>query len=183
MNLIFYIAAGVAIVSTALAISGKNAIHALLFLILSLLAVSVIFYILGSPFIAALEVIIYAGAVMVLFIFVIMMLNVGMERETERYWLKPAMWIAPVLLSLVLLADFIFMLGKVGSWNASVHVVQPKAVGISLFSTYLLGVEIAGMLLLAGIVGAYHIGRRKKQVMHRYLQGEPKKLPDNAKRM
>ncbi len=92
-----------------LAISGRNAIHSLLFLILSLLSISIIFYILGAPFIAALEVIVYAGAIMVLFIFVIMMLNVGMEKETEKKWLSPRMWILPSILALILLFDFIYM--------------------------------------------------------------------------
>ena len=56
---------------------GLNAVHALLYLIVSLLAVAVVFYVLGAPFVAALEVIIYAGAIMVLFVFVVMMLNLG----------------------------------------------------------------------------------------------------------
>jgi len=84
MNTIFYIAVAIAIVSSILAITNRNAIHALLYLIISLLSVSVVFYILGAPLIAALEVIVYAGAIMVLFIFVVMMLNIGMEEETEN---------------------------------------------------------------------------------------------------
>jgi NADH-quinone oxidoreductase subunit J len=173
MNTIFYIAAAVALISTGMAITGRNAIHALLFLIVSLLAISVIFYILGAPFIAALEIIIYAGAVMVLFIFVIMMLNVGMEKETEKRWLKPGMWVIPSILSFVLLVDFLVLLHEIPGQPVPGLIIPPKLVGISLFSTYLLGVEIAGMLLLAGIVGAYHLGRQKKKVIHRFLQKEP----------
>jgi NADH-quinone oxidoreductase subunit J len=172
MNTIFYIAAAVALISTGFAISGRNAIHALLFLIVSLLAISVIFYILGAPFIAALEIIIYAGAVMVLFIFVIMMLNVGMEREMESRWLKPRMWIIPSVLSMILLADFLYMVNRISHQEISGQIISPKQVGISLFSTYVLGVEIAGMLLLAGIVGAYHLGKQKKKVLHRFLKKE-----------
>jgi NADH-quinone oxidoreductase subunit J len=172
MNTIFYIAAAVALISTGFAITGRNAIHSLLFLIVSLLAVSVIFYILGAPFIAALEIIIYAGAVMVLFIFVIMMLNVGMERETESKWLKPKMWIIPSLLATILLIDFLFVLKSRSDVEIAQQIISPKQVGISLFSTYVLGVEIAGMLLLAGIVGAYHLGRQKKKVIHRFLKKE-----------
>jgi NADH-quinone oxidoreductase subunit J len=180
MNTFFYIAAAVALISTGLAISGRNAIHALLFLIVSLLAISVIFYILGAPFIAALEIIIYAGAVMVLFIFVIMMLNVGMEREMESRWLKPKMWLVPSILALILMADFLFVVGKMSHQDFPGRIIPPKEVGISLFSTYVLGVEIAGMLLLAGIVGAYHLGKQKKKVLHRFLKKEEVELPGNA---
>lgn len=170
MNTIFYIAACVALISTGMTISGKNAIHALLYLILSLLSISVIFYILGAPFIAALEVIIYAGAIMVLFIFVIMMLNVALEKEMEKKWLTPRMWILPSLLAFILLLNFIYVLKNVQSQSMIAQVVLPKQVGISLFTTYLLGVELSGILLLAGIVGAYHLGKQKKKVIHRFLE-------------
>jgi NADH-quinone oxidoreductase subunit J len=58
------------------------------------------------------------------------------------------------------------------------RVILPKEVGISLFTTYLLGVEIAGMILLAGIVGAYHLGKQKKKVLHRFLDREEVPLAD-----
>ena len=174
MNIIFYIAAALAVISTGFAIAGRNAIHSLLFLIVSLLSISVIFYILGAPFIAALEIIIYAGAVMVLFIFVIMMLNVGMERAEENKWLQPKMWIIPSILTAILLADFILVLRTRELSVIAGQIVEPKQVGVSLFTTYVLGVEISGMLLLAGIVGAYHLGRLKKNVIHRYLKTEEK---------
>src|SRR5512141_1991946 len=125
MNTIFYIAAIIALASTALAIAGRNAIHSLLFLIVSLLSISVIFYILGAPFIAALEIIIYAGAVMVLFIFVTIMLNVGMEREAENKWLKPRMWIIPSVLTAILLADFILALTRMPFGHPAGRIINP----------------------------------------------------------
>jgi NADH-quinone oxidoreductase subunit J len=170
MNVFFYIAASVAIISTIMAISGRNAIHSLLNLILSLLAISVVFYLLDAPFIAALEVIIYAGAIMVLFIFVTMMLNIGLERKTEKKWLNPSMWIIPSILAAVLLFDLILTLKNVKTTTVDQHVILPKQVGISLFSTYLLGVEIAAILLMAGVIGAYHLGSQKKKVTHRFLK-------------
>jgi NADH-quinone oxidoreductase subunit J len=170
MNLFFYIAAAIAIISTVMAISQRNAIHSLLYLILSLLAVSVVFYLLDAPFIAALEVIIYAGAIMVLFIFVTMMLNIGLERKTEKKWLNPRMWIIPSILAAVLLLDLILTLKSVKMMPVDKQIILPKQVGISLFSTYLLGVEIAGILLMAGVIGAYHLGSQKKKVIHRFLQ-------------
>jgi NADH-quinone oxidoreductase subunit J len=170
MDVFFYIAAAVAIISTIMAISGRNAIHSLLYLILSLLAVSVIFYLLSAPFIAALEVIIYAGAIMVLFIFVTMMLNIGLERETEKKWLKPRMWIIPSILAAILLVNLIAAVKSVNTFSAGKEAILPKQVGISLFSTYLMGVEIAAILLMAGVIGAYHLGSQKKKVKHRFLE-------------
>jgi len=142
MNLFFYIAAAIALISTIMAISGRNAIHSLLFLILSLLAVSVIFYLLNAPFIAALEVIIYAGAIMVLFIFVTMMLNIGIERSTEKKWLNPRMWIIPSILAAILLTDLILAMKHLPASPSVDQIILPKQVGISLFSTYLLAVRL-----------------------------------------
>jgi NADH-quinone oxidoreductase subunit J len=169
MNTIFFIAAAIAIVSSVMAISNRNAIHALLYLIISLLSISVVFYILGAPLIAALEVIVYAGAIMVLFIFVVMMLNIGMEEETEKKWLTPKMWILPSVLAAVLLGIFIYVLQVFSHENTGAEAIDPKKVGMSLFTTYLIAVEIAAMLLLAGIVGAYHLGKQKKKVIHRFM--------------
>ena len=75
MVTLFFIAAAVAIIATFMVITHLEAVHALLHLVVSLLAVALIFYLLGAPFIAVLEVIIYAGAIMVLFVFVVMVLN------------------------------------------------------------------------------------------------------------
>ena len=145
--------------------------HALLYLIISLLAVAVIFYLLGAPFIAALEIIIYAGAIMVLFIFVVMMLNIGNESiDQEKQWLSGGIWIGPAILTIILLTEFILIVTS-GNWlPVTAEMISPKQLGLSLFSTYLLGVEMAAMLLMSAIIGAYHLGRRKKKVHHRFLQ-------------
>jgi NADH-quinone oxidoreductase subunit J len=169
MNIIFLIAGVIAVASSIMAISNRNAIHALLYLIISLLSVSVIFYILGAPLVAALEVIVYAGAIMVLFIFVVMMLNIGLEEETEKKWLTPKMWIVPSILATILLILLIYSLNILKDEKTSPVGIGPKEVGITLFTTYLLAVEIAAILLLAAIVGAYHIGKQRKKVIHRYL--------------
>ena len=96
----FYIVAIVAVIATLMVITNANAVHALLYLVVSLLAVAIIFYILGAPFVAALEVIIYAGAIVVLFVFVVMMLNLGEAAVAqERQWLSAGMWVGPALLS------------------------------------------------------------------------------------
>lgn len=158
MLITFYLAAAIAIVSTVLMITRLNAVHALLYLVVSLLAVATVFFILGAPFVAALEVIIYAGAIMVLFIFVMMMLNIG-DRATqmERAWLSPRAWVGPAILAVLLVIEFGYILGPVGRPEMA-HETVPKEVALALFGPYLLGVELVSMLLLAGIVGAYHLG-------------------------
>jgi NADH-quinone oxidoreductase subunit J len=165
MNVLFYIAAGVAIFSTLMVITRLNAMHALLYLVVSLLAVAIVFYALGAPFIAALEVITYAGAIMVLFVFVVMMLNLGPATiDQERRWLRPHMWLGPAALALILMGEWLVLIRRAGPLPNDGHVVGPQAVGLALFGPYLLGVELASMLLLAGLVGAYHLGRRREPV-------------------
>lgn len=160
MDVLFYLAAAVALVSTAMVITRLNAMHALLYLIVSFLSIALIFLTLGAPFIAALEVIIYAGAIMVFFVFVIMMLNLGPQATAqEQQWLKPQMWIGPGLLALVLLAELVYMLARGGGPRSGASVVEAKQVGLALLGPYLLGVELASLLLVAGLVGAYHLGR------------------------
>jgi NADH-quinone oxidoreductase subunit J len=157
---LFYVAATIALVATVMAMTRTNAIHALIYLIVSLLAVAVIFFLIGAPFAAALEIVIYAGAIMVLFVFVIMMLNLG-ERgdQQERQWLQPKIWIGPALLSMLLFVELLYVISALEG-PVSATAVSAKEVGLSLFGPYVLAVEIASMLLLAGLVGSFHLGRR-----------------------
>lgn len=161
----FYLMALVAIVSTIRVVTNANPVHALLSLIVSLLAVAGMFMIVGAPFAGALEIIVYAGAIMVLFVFVVMMLNLGEHTvEQERKWLSSDAWAYPALMS--------FLMGLVLVWTMTseysisgplmgTEVVGPKEVGIALFTQYLLLVEVAAMLLLAALVAAFHLGKRE----------------------
>jgi NADH-quinone oxidoreductase subunit J len=160
MNAAFHIAAAVAVISTVMAITRLNAIHALLYLIVSLLAVAVVFFTLGAAFAAALEVITYAGAIMALFVFVIMLLNVGpRSRSRESQWLSPKSWIGPAILALILIGELAFIIARGETRAPAAGAVEPKQVGVALYGPYLLGVELAGLLLLAGMVGARRLGR------------------------
>ena len=164
MEATFYIAAGVAILSTIMVITSYNMIHALIYLVVS-------FFVLGAPFIAALEVIIYAGAIVVLVIFVIMMLNLRDETVVqERSWLTKKIFIFPAILSTILLAELIYIIVTTGSSPIESATIDSKEVGKSLYGPYVIGVELSGILLMAGIVGAYHLGRQKKKVVHRFLE-------------
>lgn len=165
--ILFYIASAVAIFATIMMVTRLNAVHGLLYLILSLLAVGVIFFLLGAHFAAVLEVIIYAGAIMVLFVFVIMMLNQGHKTtEQERVWLQPRIWIGPSALALVLFIEMLVIVVLGGSAETG-SVVNAKQVGIALYGPYLLAVELASILLLAGLVGAYHLGKPMLKITKR----------------
>lgn len=160
---LFWVPGAVAIVATVAVITRKNASRALVYLVVSLLAVAVIFFMLGAPFAAALEVVVYAGAIVVLFLFVVMMLNLGktsVMRETR--WLQPGMWIGPFILVAILAVAFAYAFAKAGGVETKGDMVAPAVVGAALFGEgpYLLAVELAGFLLLAALVGAYHLGRR-----------------------
>ena len=160
MEALFYGAGAIALAATLLALTRTNAAHALIYLIVSLLAVAVLFFLMGAPFAAALEVVIYAGAIMVLFVFVIMMLNLGEAGDTrERQWLQPRSWILPGILATALLVQLTLALWQTPASTSGLE-VSPREVGRTLFGPYVLAVEIASMLLLAGLVGAYHLGRR-----------------------
>jgi NADH-quinone oxidoreductase subunit J len=169
----FYITAAVAVISTVIAITRLHAVHALLYFIVSLLAVALIFFMLGAPFAAVLEVIVYAGAIMVLFVFIVMMLNLGPQAmKQEKEWLTPGIWLGPALLAVILIAELSYLLIRRPFHLTGTGMVDPKQVGIALFGPYLLGVELASVLLLAGLIGAYHIGRRDK------IEGPDRRNPE-----
>lgn len=159
MSTAFYLAAAVALVATALVVTGRNAVHALLYLVVSLLAVAVIFFLLGAPFAAALEVIVYAGAIMVLFLFVVMMLDPREDDGAVATLRRPGTWLGPALLAAVLLAELVYLLSLAEPPRDGALAVGPKEVGVALLGPYLLAVELASMLLLAGLVGAWRLGR------------------------
>ena len=171
MEQLFYISSFVAIVATIMVITRYHPIHALLYLVVSFIAVAMIFLSLGAPFVSVLEIIIYAGAIIVLFIFVVMMLNLGKETALqEKNWLHPRVWLIPTLLSLILLTEMVVLLLKGRGVSMQGPVVDPRQVSLSLYGKYVIAVELTGFLLMAGIVGAAHIGKHTKRNLHRFLQ-------------
>jgi NADH-quinone oxidoreductase subunit J len=161
VNAVFCIAAAIALVTTALAITRANAVHALLYFVVSLIAMAVIFFTLGAPFAAALEIIVYAGAIVVLFLFVVMMLSLDRAAALrEKSWMARPIWLLPIILAAGL--GFVLARALLGGNTAAIAVqtVTPQAVGLRLFTVDLGAVELASMLLLAGLIGAFHLGRK-----------------------
>ncbi|MBP1148266.1 MULTISPECIES: NADH-quinone oxidoreductase subunit J [Methylocaldum] len=161
LYVLFYSSALISVISTLLVIVSLNAVHALLYVILSLLASGVVFFLMGAYYGAMLQIIVHIGAIMMLFLFVVMMLNLGRRTlEQERKWLPPAAWRWPSAMAAVLLTELIFVLMQ-EERAALGHIVASKEVGIRLLGPYVLAVELASMLLLAGLVGAYHLTRQE----------------------
>ncbi|MFY3774967.1 NADH-quinone oxidoreductase subunit J [Marinobacter salsuginis] len=169
MELAFYLSGLVAVLATLGVITGSNPVHAVVYLIVSLIAVALVFFALGAPFAGALEIIVYAGAIMVLFVFVVMMLNLGPDQDGEEAdWRHPRHWLGPCGLALVLLG-VLFHLIAGGDMTRVIEgeLLTARAVGLTLFGPWLMVVELAGLLLLGALVAASHVGRRSNPLRQR----------------
>lgn len=162
----FYVLALVAIVASLRVIMHTNAVHAILSLIVSLIAVSGILFILGAPFAGVLEMVVYAGAILVLFVFVIMMLNLGADPKgvaREKAWLSAQVWALPIALAVIVaatLSAFVLSQKNANPLYLTDATISAKTVGGALFSHYVLLVQVAAFLLLGALVAAYHLGKR-----------------------
>src|SRR5699024_7008214 len=158
----FYALAAVAIFASLRVVTLANPVHAILSMIVSLLAISGIFFVLGAPFAGALEIVVYAGAIMVLFVFVIMMLNLGMSNdEREERWLDAGTWAVPTGLTIIIAVVLYALIGLNHTDTAMIGgtTISAKAVGTVLFTKYVMLVEVAALLLLAALLAAYHLGK------------------------
>jgi NADH-quinone oxidoreductase subunit J len=161
-GVIFYLLSVLLIVSTAMAVSRTRLVHAVVYLVISFFATALLFYLLGAPFIAALEVIVYAGAIMVMFLFMIMTLSMEKRQVRETMPLRP--WVPAIVLtgvSLVLLAAMIWQgPGHAGLLKAAM--ASPLTFGAYIYNVYWFCVEVASFLLFVALVGALYLGREKK---------------------
>ena len=151
MSSLFYVSSGVAILATFMAMISRHAVHALLYFVLSTLALSLMIYDMGAPFVAILEVIIYAGAIMVLFVFVIMLLNPSKDLNRRSLLL-------PGILGLVLMGELCLKTSPFT--KAAGNKLAGKQLLIALFQQYGTLVELVSFVLLAGLLAAYRIGKK-----------------------
>lgn len=153
---------GVVVIVTALGmLLSRNAIYSALFLVLNFATVAVLYIILGAPFISLVQITVYAGSIMVMFLFVIMLL--GAERLPGSDRLRRQRWIAAIL-GLVFVAQVILFIFFRGQLTASVGTPpatlgSPQAVGTTLFTTYALPFEVTGAILVVATVGAILLTR------------------------
>lgn len=153
LSIMFYILAAGILASTAIAITRRDPVHAVIYLVISFFGTALLFYLLGAPMLAAFEVIIYAGAIMVLFLFIVMMMRVDPPagRLISRSQLVPAVAVSAAYFIVGLLA---MARGPMVSVMLTPAEARPAVLGWYLFRHHLLSVELASLLLLIALVGA-----------------------------
>jgi NADH-quinone oxidoreductase subunit J len=156
-TLIFYLLAAGIIASTGMAVTRKNLVHVVLYLVIGFFGSALLFYLLGAPLLAALEVIVYAGAIMILFLFIIMMLR--MEAPDARIF-HPGQWLPALVIGGVFLASLTYLLVTDApvSRELTLATVSPEELGHYLFRSHWLAIEVVSLLLLIALIGAQHLG-------------------------
>jgi NADH-quinone oxidoreductase subunit J len=159
----FYFLAAIAIISAILVITRRNPVHSALLLIMTLLAQAGLYLMLYAPFVAGVQILVYAGGIMVLYLFVIMLVNIERAQLEERF---NKQWLVGALATVALGALFLFIFGKGSSvFPATAHMFpeasNTQQMGLMLYQNYLLPFEIASLLLLVAIVGAVVMAKKR----------------------
>lgn len=196
----FYSVSAMILFATLMAITRRNPVHAVVYLVISFLGTACLFYLLGAPLLAALEVIIYAGAIMVLFLFIIMTMRTqpagraddgagadsrdmkaaaasGAEPEnagsrTRTFALR---WALSVLLAVICLGAAGLLIFSASDANTQLMpaMASPAEFGLFLFQNYWLPVEIVSLLLFVALVGALYLGKKDGKAPSRQHGGNP----------
>ena len=168
-SIIFYVLAAIILVTTGLAITRRNLVHVVMYLVFSFFGSAMMFYLFGAPLLAVLEVIIYAGAIMILFLFIIMMVKV---EASEEPLFPIQQWLPIVLIGVVYLiigagivssAPGIVSSAPGSQVTLEIALAKPKAFGEYLFQRHWLVIEIVSLLLLIALVGALYLGHKKSE--------------------
>ena len=191
-SVFFWIFALAAILAGLLTVMARNAVHAALFLISSLVSIAALFILLGAEFIAGVQILVYVGGVMVLFLFVIMLVNVGAEeRGTAAIFNRPPQVAAALIFSVLLVLGLLFAINRgyqglqkrdsakleqstqtrqtqqqnlrAGATGVSQLTTDTERVGTNLYTYAALPFEIASVLLLVAIIGSVMLARTLKQ--------------------
>ena len=160
--ILFLTLAAVAVATAVGMLASRNAVYSVLFLVMNFITVAVLYLLLNAAFIAMVQVTVYAGAIMVLFLFVVMLLGAERLAADERLrWQRPA----AAVLGLTLLGEtgYVLFAGATAGGGLPGAVVgdfgSPAAVGLMLFNDYLVPIEVASLLLLVAMVGAIVLSR------------------------
>ncbi len=158
----FYLISAVVIGATAIAITRRNLVHAVVYLIVSYFGTAMLFYLFGAPLLAALEIIIYAGAIMVLFLFVIMMIEI---ESPEEVMFPLGQWLPAAVFGLIYVVAAITMIVETPGTEISLSmlVASPRQFALYVFEHHWFLIEVISILLLVALIGALHIGKAKNR--------------------
>ena len=162
MATLFYFIGFLAIISALFVVLNRNPVYSAMMLVFCFFSLAALYVLLEAYFVAVLEIIVYAGAIMVLFLFVIMLINVGNEIKTSKY-LQKIIAIPFILISLFSLNIFLLILGRsegLHQTSTISTVGSVAAIGHALFTKYVLPFEIASLLLLVALIGTVYLAKR-----------------------
>jgi len=177
----FYLISAVVIGATAIAITRRNLVHAVVYLIVSYFGAAMLFYLFGAPLLAALEVIIYAGAIMVLFLFVVMMIRV---ESPEEVMFPLSQWLPAAVFGLIYLVAAVAMIFETPGVQAPLTALMatPKQFALYVFEHHWFLIEVISILLLLALIGALHLGAGKgadeMSTQHAGASGSPGRRSD-----
>ncbi len=176
---LFLVLAATAVVAALGVIFNRNAVYSALSLLLNFASLAILYLVLNAQFIAVVQVVVYAGAIVVLFLFVVMLLGGAGGEMRPRNWLnwRTALFVGIALVLLTLLGTVVyegFIGGATGIATPQrvAEVGQTEAVGAALFTKYLLPFELASVLLLVGMIGAVVLGQRWRATLRRSNQSD-----------
>ncbi|WP_124640788.1 MULTISPECIES: NADH-quinone oxidoreductase subunit J [Amniculibacterium] len=161
-QILFYFVAAIALISASYFVFAKNPLYAILSLIITFFSIAGLYVLLNAQFLGVIQVIVYAGAIMVLFLYILMMLNLNKEDETKKHNINKFVGIvAAGILFIGILGAYKGLAGSEVAGEVDFGVGLTKNLGKLLFNEYVLPFEFASVLILAGIVGAVLIGKRE----------------------
>jgi NADH-quinone oxidoreductase subunit J len=160
-DVIFYVVSPVVVAATAMAVTRRNLVHAVIYLIFSFFGTAMLFYLFGAPLLAALEVIIYAGAIMVLFLFIVMMIDPKVHQEI---FFPLSQWLPAAAFGMVYIIAG-YLVSKTPANDAALKLVtaSPREYAVYVFKNHWLSIEIVSLLLLVAVIGALHLGKGKNR--------------------
>ncbi|MFZ9407310.1 MAG: NADH-quinone oxidoreductase subunit J [Burkholderiaceae bacterium] len=175
-TLLFYLFAAVTVVSALRVVTARNPVHSALFLVLTFFSAAAIWMLLRAEFLAITLVLVYVGAVMVLFLFVVMMVDINLDRMREGFWRNlPVAGFVGALIVIELAAVLWQQFARVGEADAPrlpADYDNTKALGSLIYTEYVYPFEIAAVLLLVAIVAAIALTLRKRQGVKGQNPGE-----------
>jgi NADH-quinone oxidoreductase subunit J len=165
----FYVIGAVVLSSAVLMVTSRNLVHSIVYMVISFIAVGGLFVLLEAEFVAAVQILVYAGGIVVLFLFVVMLVNVNQTYQVEFLHRQ---WLPATVLSLVLATQLGFLLwGNAGDLaadpSASASVLRSvdggntETLGMMLYTDYLLPFEVASILLLVAMIGAIYLSQKR----------------------